>query len=270
MMPKKEIHWKPIDTYKKAMALLTSDQLSNLSCAFLLSEDQLVELRRVLIGALYPGSGGRDLIETLESQKKGRCEIESALQLIDEGCLKLEAATAKLTKLDVYSSKEGEDHSLTLKSVIEHIQIARAMTGACYKLLRRARDQGAEFTLNVPPDARRRPNAKRTTVCFALIRFWLGIGNEKAGYSTNAKRPDKAIEGIDADSVENINGNVKQERTGPLINFIGYVVDCITDPPANLAKETIRSEIRAANAQAATLREYDALLGKLEQDEQGS
>ena len=73
------------------------------------------------------------------------------------------------------------------------------------------------------PDKRRMRDERRRMICTAIFNVWEENGG-KVSYTTETDKE-------------------KNQRVGPLIDFINSVVVCITDPITELSGETIRSEI---------------------------
>jgi hypothetical protein len=157
---------------------------------------------------------------TIARRKKGQKELARANDLIRSAEGKLLAASKILRDLGFKSDfshvgmpNPGKGHVRKFKIATQTVTESRNFFESMERF--------EMVTFVGTPDARKASDVRRTILCVTIFNMWLDVDRELT-YTTDP---------------------VSSERTGPLIEFVNDVVQCMTEPPSRLSGEAIKREL---------------------------
>jgi hypothetical protein len=201
---------------------LTREQMASLREGHDVAEEHLMKLSRQIASALseklalaQPELGSSREEKGVREAKKLLRSLETAERKLEEAALILE----DLRFLDPFGHigrpNPAEAHLANFPKSCVQVGKFRSYVTTMVK-------HQLIFSTGTP-DKRRVRDERRRMICTAIFNAWEENGG-KVSYTTETDKE-------------------KNQRVGPLIDFINSVVACITDPVTELSGETIRSEI---------------------------
>ncbi len=234
-MPRRNISWRLCrETGETA---LSSEQIQLLALKFKLNPDDLTQLSASLAWALDPYNRPRSVIHAMTAKKDGALTLKEAIRDISKASALLEGTRIQLRSLGM-STPVGEDKYVSpFQHLFRKLIHASVDASVVSEFFEEAAKAGMTTYQREPRDKRLIRDDRRGMVCGAIIRFWDRVGR-RVGYSTDPSR---------------------NERKGPLIDFINAVVALVTEPSTQLSGETISAEITGMKHLLAVERRLDAL-----------
>lgn len=213
--------WK-LGTERREEGALTREQMASLRESHDVDEVHLLELSRQIASALSEKltlaqpelSPSRDEKGVREARKLLK-SLETAESKLKEAALVLENLRFRDPLGHIGRPNPAEAHLANFRKSCAQVEEFRGYISTM-----------AEHQLTFStgtPDKRRMRDERRRMICTAIFNAWEENG-DKLSYTTETDKE-------------------RNQRVGPLVDFINAVVACITDPVTELSGETIRSEI---------------------------
>ncbi|WP_209835247.1 hypothetical protein [Ruegeria sp. HKCCE3926] len=218
-MARKSVNWG-IWNYGPEGALKDAMK-SDLAIRFSVERSKLDDLSQRLAFALAPDTVKTSVVTIVKQIEKGPEQLEAFLQDLRRAEHYLKKASQGFSNLHIDYPNAGQRaddpnefwrrmfHNAV--TTVEHIDHS----------LTRSAGKHSAHTLD-EPDKRRARDERRTIVLRQIFEFWERIGR-RVSYSTDG---------------------ITSERRGPLVDFVNTIVPLLSDPPATISGETIRSEIQ--------------------------
>lgn len=219
MISKDSVGWR-VRVYGDDEGALSDDQIVCLSVSHGLTIDALRRLSSALTIAL-------DEQRQLMRKEMKMLQEARAIKEVKAAISELRAAQKKLMsarqRIDTIRFRNPFAHTGTQNASVGQIEnFDLAISDVTYfREYLEVMMRGGLISFREISDKRRIRDERRRVVCWFIFTFWQEIGR-KLSYTTD---PDTS------------------ERTGPLVDFVNSVVACISDPPAKISGETIKSEM---------------------------
>lgn len=235
MQSRDTVPWK-VRRYAETEQVLEPAALDALSAAHDLDREDLDTLAGQLTVLLDQARRFRR--EDLDEQQQQRAlhDLEGALADMDAGSKKLHRALKALNRFHFAHPFANTGMPNPAKAKLADLGEALASLQATQAWLEQVRESG-DVTSKAPANKRKLRDERRRLVCEALFDFWIGSGR-KLTYTTNT---------------------LSNAREGPLIRFVNDVVQHLTDPPAALPGEGVKSEIDAFRSAGGAMEPHGSL-----------
>ncbi len=214
------IKWKVVDKGLARDGWFKDADLERLASVHTIDEELLRQLFRKLTSLLRPELHLSQPELGPASSKAGQKKLARANDLMRSAQGKLFEASKIMESLGfsnplAYAGVRNPSgrHLSELVSTLESLKECRDF----YETMERSE---LAYFLGTP-DLRKASDERRTILCITIFNLWLDLERD-LGYTTD---PNSG------------------ERTGPLIEFVNDVVECMTEPPSRLSGEAIKREL---------------------------
>jgi len=215
------IRWKIRGEDDSHTEALQDDDIQRLASKHAIDKELLRQLSRKVASILRPELKLSQPDLTDARRKKGLKELARVNDLIRSAEGKMLSASKILENLGfiddfacVGRPNPGDGHVSDLATAIQTVKECRDFF--------RVMEKHEMVTFFGTPDARKASDVRRTILCVAIFNMWLDL-DRKLTFTTNPA--------------------LVEQRTGPLIEFINDVVQCMTEPPSRLSGQTIIREL---------------------------
>ncbi|MCV2867428.1 hypothetical protein OEW28_02170 [Defluviimonas sp. WL0002] len=214
------VSWKVFTERSAQTGALEEEDIRRLCQSHDIDEQHMRQLSRELLSTFGPELHLYQPELATDRQRVGQKKLSRAIDLVRSAEGKLHEASRLLSDIGFANPFANAGVPNPRDQRLQQFDAAIATISECNEFYVRM-EQARSARYRATPDARKAADVRREILCVTLFNLWQTLGRNLT-YTTDP------LSGV---------------RSGPLIEFVNDVVQCLTDPPARLNGEAIKREL---------------------------